>query len=84
MQVKSIAECSKGSILPYFGPSLSYHIPLKPLFCQILSGPLRPVLLYKYFVAYCKAWTGLGPILKIVGQWTSRPPSGTFKTFRNL
>ena len=25
MQVKSIAECSKGSILQYFRPSLSYH-----------------------------------------------------------
>ena len=26
MQVKSIAECSKGSILQYFRPSLSYHL----------------------------------------------------------
>ena len=26
MQVKSIAECSKGSILQYFGPSLSYDL----------------------------------------------------------
>ena len=26
MQVKSIAECSKGSILQYFWPSLSYHL----------------------------------------------------------
>ena len=25
MQVKSIAECSKGSILQHFRPSLSYH-----------------------------------------------------------
>ena len=25
MQVKSIAECSKGSILQYFQPSLSYQ-----------------------------------------------------------
>ena len=25
MQVKSIAECSKGSIMQYFRPSLSYH-----------------------------------------------------------
>ena len=37
MQVKSIAECSKGSskgnILQYFQPSLSYHWSLKPLFC---------------------------------------------------
>ena len=26
MQVKSIAECSKGSILQYFWPSLTYHL----------------------------------------------------------
>ena len=28
MQVKSIAECSNGSIVQYFRPSLSYHLPL--------------------------------------------------------
>ena len=28
MQVKSIAECSNGSILQYFRPSLSYHLSL--------------------------------------------------------
>ena len=38
MQVKSIAECSKGSILQYFRPSLSYHLSLRPLFCLYLSG----------------------------------------------
>ena len=31
MQVKSIAECSKWSILQYFWPSLSYHFSLRPL-----------------------------------------------------
>ena len=46
MQVKSIAECSKGSILQYFRPSLSYHLSLIPLFCLFLSGRLRQVLLY--------------------------------------
>ena len=46
MQVKSIAECSKGSILQYFRPSLSYHLPLRPLFCLFLSGGLRQVLPY--------------------------------------
>ena len=46
MQVKSIAECSKGTILQYFGPSLSYHLSLRSLFCLFLSGHLRPVLLY--------------------------------------
>ena len=45
MQVKSIAECSKGSILQYFQPSLSYRLSLRPLFRLILSGRLRQVLL---------------------------------------
>ena len=31
MQVKSIAECSKGSILQYLWPSLSYHLSLRSL-----------------------------------------------------
>ena len=33
MQVKRIAECSKGSILQYFRPSLSYHLLLRSLLC---------------------------------------------------
>ena len=59
MQVKSIAECSKGSILQYFRPSLSYHSLLISLFCLFLSGNLRQVLLYseKFFIitntTYC-------------------------------
>ena len=44
MQVKSIAECSKGSILQSFRPSLSYHLLLGSLFCLFLSGCLRHVL----------------------------------------
>ena len=43
MEVKSIAECFKGSILQYFRPSFSYHFPLRPLFCL-----LRQVLLYTH------------------------------------
>ena len=31
MQVKSLTECSKGSILQYFRPSLSYQFSLRPL-----------------------------------------------------
>ena len=50
MQVKSIAECSNGSILQYFGPSLSYHLSLKSLFCLFFNGLLWQVLLYKHFV----------------------------------
>ena len=34
------------SILQYFRPSLSYHLPLRPLF---LCGRLRHVLLYQHF-----------------------------------
>ena len=45
MQVKSIAECSRGTIQQYFRPSLSYHLSLTPLFCLLLSGLLRQVLL---------------------------------------
>ena len=41
MQVRSIAECSNGSILQYFRPSLSYHLSLRSLFCLFLSGRLR-------------------------------------------
>ena len=43
MQVKSIAECSNGSILQYFRPSLSYHWSLR--FCLFLSGRFTQVLL---------------------------------------
>ena len=48
MQVKSIEECSKGSILQSFRPSLSYYLLLRSLVC-LLSGclsMLRHVLLY--------------------------------------
>ena len=44
MQVKNIAECSKGSILQHFRPSLSYYLSLRSLFCLFLSGGLRQVL----------------------------------------
>ena len=33
MQVKRIAECSDGSILQYFRPSLSYHLSFRHPFC---------------------------------------------------
>ena len=35
------------SILQYFRPSLSYHLSLRPLFRQFLSGRLRQVLQYE-------------------------------------
>ena len=46
MKVKSIAECSKGSILQYFWPALSDKRSWKPIFDLRFSGRLRQVLLY--------------------------------------
>ena len=46
MQVESIAECSKGSILQYFRPSLSDNWSLRSLFSLFLSGSFTLVLLY--------------------------------------
>ena len=46
MQAKSIAECSKESILQYFRPSLSYQLSLRSLFCPFLSCRFAKVLLY--------------------------------------
>ena len=50
MQVKSIAECSKGSILQYFPASLSYQLLLRSLFCLFLSDRFTQVLLYIIFL----------------------------------
>ena len=44
---QNIAECSKGSILQYFRPSLSYHLSLRS-FCLFLSGRFTQVLLYSF------------------------------------
>ena len=52
MQVKSIAEYSKGSILQYFRPSLSYHMSLRSLFYLFVSGRLRQALLYMHKVLF--------------------------------
>ena len=46
MQVKSIAECSKGSIMQCFRLSLKNHMSLRSLFCLFLSGRFTQVLLY--------------------------------------
>ena len=40
------AECSTGSILQYFHPSLGYHLSLRSLFCLFLSGCFTQALLY--------------------------------------
>ena len=44
MQVKRIAEGSKGSILQYFQPSLSYHLSLRSMCCLFSSGHFTQVL----------------------------------------
>ena len=50
MQVKSTAECSKGSILHYFQPPLSYHLSLRSLFCLFLSSPFTHFFLLFDFI----------------------------------
>ena len=54
MQVKSISEWFKASILQSFRPSLSYHLSLRPLFCLFLSGRFTQGLLY-YIITNTKA-----------------------------
>ena len=39
MQVKTIAECSKGSTLQYSRPSLSYHLSLRSFVLSIFEYP---------------------------------------------
>ena len=46
MQVESIAECSKGCILQYFRPSLSYLLSIRSLLYLYLHGRFTQVLLY--------------------------------------
>ena len=41
MHDKSIAECSKVSILQYFLASLSDHLSLRPMFLSIFEWPLK-------------------------------------------
>ena len=65
MQVKSIEECSTGSILQYIRPSLSYHFFIKIFVLSILSGCLRQVLLYKMNQHTSKAATSGGRSLVI-------------------
>ena len=59
MQVKSIAECSKGSILQFFWPSLSYHLLLRSLFClffeRLLLKTCFTVLTTNMYFLFCGA-----------------------------
>ena len=61
MDVKSIAECSKGSILQYFWPALSDNLSWKTIFRLFESGPFTQVQLYIVFIYFVytvcyKAW----------------------------
>ena len=66
--IKNIAECSKGSILQYFGPSFSYNLSLRYLFYLFLSGRLRHVLLYFYVSLYIVDLT----LLNSLNEWGKR------------
>ena len=54
MRVKSIAECSKGSILQYFWPALSYHLLFRSLFFVFFEWLLKicftVLTTYMYFL----------------------------------
>ena len=50
MQVKSIAECSKGSIFQYIRPLLSYQLSLRHVSCLFLSGRFTHFDTYSQFL----------------------------------
>ena len=52
MQVKSIAKCSKESILQYFRPLLSYQLLYRSLYCLFFSGRFTQVLLYVFILVH--------------------------------
>ena len=74
MLVKSIAECSKGSILQYFRPSLSYHLLLRHLFCLFLSGRLRQVLLLVVFLRQANDGLTLYSGWVVLIAYVQKPP----------
>ena len=73
MQVESIAECAKGSILQYFWPSLSYHVSFRSLFCLFLSGRFTQVYWIKIEHLLRRSleyWCALSRGVTIVNVWT--------------
>ena len=52
MQIKSIAECSKGSILLYFRPSLSYQLLYKIFVLIIFEWPFYTGFTVLYMYVY--------------------------------
>ena len=69
MQVKSIAECSKGSILQYFWPSLSYHLSLRSLFCLFWVAVLHRFYCTKNTFAHLDQWAMDIRIISFKGYW---------------
>ena len=68
MQIKSIAECFTWSILQYFRPSLSYHLSLRSLFCQFLSGCFTQVLLHVLSDTYQDGTLRYGSLLVRIAE----------------
>ena len=78
MQVESIAECSKMSILQYFWPSWSYQLLLRSLLCLFLSGRFTQILLYHNSIFFFRTillhiWNAKG----ILFEHISRPVRST-------
>ena len=79
MQVKSIADWSKGRILQYFRPSLSYHLSLRSVFCLVLSDRLIQVLRHvcvrkamnRISLIICPVWSESS----LCDQWITMVPS---------
>ena len=63
MQVKRIAECSKGSILQYFRPSLSYHF-VKIFVLSIFMWPF-----YIGFTIYPAVRELMTNLVLPIGKW---------------
>ena len=74
MKVKSIAECSKGSILKYFWPSLSYHLLSRSLFFVsfewLFKTCLTVLTTYMYFL-FCGV-RRLAGRFHCLGKWWAR------------
>ena len=60
MQVKSIAEFSKGVILQYFRLSLSYQLSLRPLFCLFIVA-----VLHRFYCIVNSTTKSLGKMRKL-------------------
>ena len=78
MKVQCIAECSNGSILQYFQPSLSYHFPLSIFKWPLKTGFTESSFSVENIVDYDKmalsevSWTGSTSFSKKDKSWFSR------------